>query len=158
MATTSHPWKQLLLRQAETLHELSQPHRWGESSAIRTEETVVLGFYAIRRLINGFLLSESLVHRTIAMQSFPAQRKTGLLRGEGSFEQLYDLKAGRPTAHDLLFLCHQVLHNCVFAVYFGDDRALQGVYLTSDHQRKVALYGIERQVIQDLFTKIGEER
>ena len=158
MTTTSHPWKQLLLRQAESLHDLAQPHRWSEASAVKTEETVVMGFYAIQRLVNSFLLSEALVHQSIPMQAFPARRKTDLLLGEGSIEQLYDLTAGRPLSHDLIFLCHQVLHNCVFAVFFAPDRTLQGVYLTSDHQRKVALYGIELRVIQALFQRIGEEQ
>ena len=157
MTTTSHPWKQLLLRQAEALHDLAQPHRWSETSSVRIEETVVMGFYASQRLVNSFLLSEALVHQTLPMRAFPARRKTDLLLGEGSIEELYDLQAGRPLSHDLIFLCHQVLHNCIFAVYFGLDRTLQGVYLTSDHQRKVELYGIELRVIQDLFQRIAAE-
>ncbi len=157
MTTTSYPWKQQLLRQAELLHELVQPHRWSEASSVKLEETVVLGFYGIRRLINSFLLSDALVHRPIPMTAFPAHRKTDVLVGEPSFEVLYDLKSGHPVAHDLLFLCHQVVHNCVFAAFFDAERNLQGVYITSDHQRKVALYGIDFKTIQNLFHQVGTE-
>jgi hypothetical protein len=155
--TTSYPWKQQLLRQAEALHEIAQPHRWSEASAVKLEETVVLGFYGIRRLINSFLLSEALVHRPIPMMAFPARRRTDVLVGEASFEVLYDLKAGQPVSHDLLFLCHQVVHNCVFAASFDSQRTLLGIYITSDHQRKVALYGIELKTILDLFQQVGSE-
>jgi hypothetical protein len=157
MPTTSYPWKQQLLRQAEILHEITQPHRWSEASCVKLEETVVLGFYGIRRLINAFLLGDALVQRSIPMTAYPAHRKTDVLVGESSFEVLYDLKAGHPVSHDLLFLCHQVLHNCVFSTYFDAQRCLQGVYLTSDHQRKVAIYGIELKIIQDLFRQVGSE-
>jgi hypothetical protein len=158
MPTTSYPWKQQLLRQAETLHEIALPHRWGEASAVKLEETVVLGFYGIRRLINGFLLGEALVHHPIPMMAFPARRKIDTLIGEASFEMLYDLKSGRAVAHDLLFLCHQVIHNCVFATYFDQGKTLQGIYITSDHQRKVALYGIDLQAIEALFRRVGQDR
>ena len=53
MTTASYPWKQLLLRQAEALHALAQPHRWSEASSVKLEETAVLGFYAVRRLVNA---------------------------------------------------------------------------------------------------------
>jgi hypothetical protein len=124
---------------------------------VKLEETVVLGFYAVRRLVNAFLLSDAVVHHPIPMQAFPARRRQAIILGDESFDVLYDLKAGRAVAHDLLFLCHQAIHNCVFAPVFGADKAIQGVYLTSDHQRKVALYGIDLKVIQDLFRQIGAE-
>jgi hypothetical protein len=157
MPTTSYPWKQQLLRQAEILHEITLPHRWSEASSVKLEETVVLGFYGIRRLINAFLLSEDLVHRPIPMTAYPARRKNDALMGETSWEVLYDLKAGAPVTHDLLFLCHQVLHNCVFSSYFDTQRSLQGIYMTSDHQRKVALYGIDLKAIEALFHHVGAE-
>lgn len=157
MPTTSYPWRQQLLRQAEFLHEIALPHRWSEASSVKLEETIVLGFYGIRRLINAFLLSEALVHRPLPMTAYPARRKTDGLVGEASFEVLYDLKAGIPVAHDLLFLCHQVLHNCVFSTYFDTQRTLQGIYITSDHQRKVALYGLDLKTIQELFHRVGAE-
>ena len=155
MATSSHPWKQLLLRQAEALQPLRQPHRWSEASTVRLEETVVLGFYAIRRLINAYLLSDALVHRPITMTAYPSQKKTGLLLGDEPLVTLYELKAGREVAHDLLFLCHQITNNCVFVPYFGKDKAIQGVYVTSDHQRKVALYGVTIESVQNLFREVG---
>ena len=157
MPTTSYPWKHQLLRQAEALHDLVAPHRWGEASAVRLEETVVLGFYAIRRLINAFLLGDAVVHRPVPMTAFPALRTTGVLVGEAPFERLYDLKSGRAASHDLLFLCHQVMHNCVFATYFNREKVLQGVYITSDHQRKVALYGIDIRTVEDLFLQVGQD-
>ena len=157
MITPSHPWKQSLLRQAEVLQELRKPHRWGEASSARLEETVVLGCYAVRRLVCGFLLSDALVHRLMPMTAFPARRKSGLLLGDEPLQDLYDLQVGKAVAHDLLFLCHQVIQNCIFVPQFDEGHALQGIYVTSDHQHKVALYRINVDAVGALFTSIGSE-
>ena len=156
MSTTSHPWKEHLLRQAEALDKLRGTRRWTEPTAIKLEESVVLGFYAIRKLIGGFLLSEAAVHRPIAVTAYAARRPAGTVRlGDEDLKVLYDLSAGRPTAHDLSFLCHQVLHNCALAPQFDAGHVLTGILVTSDHQRKVALYGIALETLAALFRDIG---
>ena len=158
MIAQSHHWKRLILRQEELLNRLAKPHRWTEVSSLKLEQTTVLGFYAIRRLINFFLLADALVHRPVPLTVFPARHKSGLLLGDQPLEDLYDLTAGRAASHDLLFTCHQVAYNCIFAPYFGQDGALQGIHVTSDHQRKSALYGISIESVKDLFCLAGSQR
>ena len=158
MTTQSHPWKELLLRHAESLERLGDPHRWSEASSVKLEETVVLGFYAVRRLVNSFLLSDALVHRPVSMIAFPARRRDSLMLGDERLEDLYDLGAGKPVSHDLVFTCHQVTHNCVFTPWFDPPRTLKGVYVTSDHQRKVALYAMTAETLQALFRQVGGDR
>ena len=146
------------MRQAEALQELRSPHRWSEASAARLEESAVLGCYAVRRLVNGFLLSDAVVHRPIGMTAYPARRPGGVLLGDAPLSELYDLGAGKAVAHDLMFLCHQVIQNCIFAADLQEGGELQGIYVTSDHQRKVALYRIEADALHGLFTGIGSDR
>lgn len=156
MNTISHPWKVHLLQQAETLEKLRGIKRLAAPSAIKLEEAVVLGFYAIRRLIGGFLLSDALIHRPIAMTALPVRRTSGAIRlGDEDIKELYDLAAGRAVAHDLSFLCHQVLHNCTFVPQFDSGHTLTGVLVTSDHQRKVALYAVSLDTLAALFRAIG---
>ena len=50
-----------------------------------------------------------------------------------------------------MFLCHQVLQNCVFEPWLTSDNQLAGIYVTSDHQRKIALYGISLGDLHNLF-------
>ena len=157
MSTASHPWKQHLLKQAETMEKLRGVKRLAAPSAIKLEESVVLGFYAIRRLIGGSLLPESLVRRPIPMTAFPARRASGAIRlGDEEVKELYDFAAGRAVSHDLIFLCHQVLHNCTFTPQFDAGHAVMGILVTSDHQRKVAVYGIALDTAVSLFRRIGE--
>jgi hypothetical protein len=155
MSTSSHTWKRHLLKQAATLERLAAGQRWGEASQVRLEESVVLGFYDIRKLAGAFLLSPAVVHAPLSIVAFPAKRVDQWVAEEGQIADLYDLGKGRPVAHDLLFLCHQAIHNSVFAPWLAASGALEGVYLTSDHQRKVALYGIRLPVLLALFRKVG---
>lgn len=156
MSTASHPWKVHLLKQADTLEKLRGTTRLAAPSAIKLEEAVVLGFYAIRRLIGGFLLSDALVHRPIPMTAFPVRRVSGAIRlGDEDVKELYDLAAARAVSHDLSFLCHQVLHNCTFTPQFDSGHGLSGILVTSDHQRKVAVYAISLDTLIALFLSVG---
>lgn len=155
MPTTSHPWKQTLEHQARTLQDLMKPHRLSDTTMVKLEETVVLGCYAIRRLINGFLLPESQRNHPVPMSAFPRRQHSSSLLGDEPLRIRYDLDAGRPVQHDPIFLCHQVLQNCVFEPWVAPDHLLMGIYVTSDHQRKIALYGISLATLQTLFHTVG---
>lgn len=132
-----------------------KPHRVSELTRVKLEETVVIGCYTIRRLINGFLLPESLRHQPIPMSAFPRRQHGASLPGDEPLRIRYDLDAGRPVHHDPLFLCHQVLQNCVFEPWLTTDKQIAGIYVTSDHQRKIALYGISLGDLRDLFHLVG---
>jgi hypothetical protein len=157
MTTPSHPWKQSLEHQARTLQELMQPHRLSGTSFVKLEETIVLGCYTIRRLINGFLLPESCRHQSVPMNAFPRRPHGSPLPGDEPLKIRYDLDNGRPVQHDPLFLCHQVLQNCVFEPWLTPDHLLAGIYITSDHQRKIALYGVSLNTLRDLFLHLSAD-
>ena len=151
MPTTSHPWKQTLEHQAKALQELMKPHRLSDATMVKLEETVVLGCYTIRRLINGFLLPDSQRNQPFPMIACPRRIHSSSQLNDDPLGIRYDLDAGRQVQHDPIFLCHQVLQNCVFEPWLNADNQLTGIYVTSDHQRKIALYGISLVDLQNLF-------
>ena len=158
MAAQSHYWKQLLLRQVPVLDRLGALQRWNEASSVKLEESVVLAFYTIRKLINSFLLDQRLVHQPIRMTVFPVRHGVGPLMGDEPFGTLYDLDSGHAAAHDLLFLCHQVTGNCLFEPCFSTDQKLRGIYFTSDHQRKAGLYCLDIESLREILQHVGKSR
>jgi hypothetical protein len=50
-----------------------------------------------------------------------------------------------------------VLQNCVFEPWLTADNQLTGIYVTSDHQRKIALYGVSLGALQDLFHHLSTD-
>lgn len=155
MTTASHPWKNTLAHQAKALQDMMGPHRVSESTLVKLEESVVLGCYTIRRLINGFLLPDSHRHQPVPMTAFPRRPQHAPLLGDEPLRVRYDLDAGRSVHHDPSFLCHQILQNCVFEPWLSSEKQLHGIYVTSDHQRKIALYGIALADLRDLFNTLG---
>jgi len=155
MPTPSHPWKQTLEHQAKALQELMIPHRLSDATLVRLEETVVLGCYTIRRLINGFLLPDSQRNQPVPMSAFPRQQHSSSRLGDEPLQIRYALDAGRPVEHDPMFLCHQVLQNCVFEPWITPDKRFVGIFVTSDHQRKIALYGVSLMDLQNLFRHLS---
>lgn len=157
MTTPSHPWKVALERRAKALQEIAGAHGVTAATRVKLEESVVLGCYTIRKLINAFLLPESRCHDHFPMTAFPRRHIDAPVVGDEPLRIRYDLEAGRIVQHDLMFLCHQVLQNCVFEPWCDADRRLSGVHVTSDHQRKVALYGVKISALSDLFNRISAE-
>lgn len=157
MTTPSHPWKLTLERKSRVLQEFTDTHRLTGAALVKLEETVVLGCYAIRYLINGFHLPESLCHQPFPMTAFPRRHQSAPTLGDEPLRTRYDLDAGRIVRHDLMFLCHQALQNCVFEPWPGADHRLAGVYITSDHQRKIALYGVNLSALSDLFLRLSAD-
>lgn len=157
MMTPSHPWKQTLERKATALQKLADTHRLTGATLVNVEETVVLGCYAVRSLINGFLLSEARCHQAFSMTAFPRRHQSTPMLGDEPLRIRYDLDAGGIVQHDLMFLCHQVLQNCVFEPWLDTNHHLTGVYITSDHQRKIALYGVGLGALSDLFLRLSAD-
>ena len=155
MTTQSHPWKQTLERQAKALQAFTETHRLTTLTRVKLEESVVLGCYALRRLVNGFLLSESCCHQSLSMTVFPRRPQSVPLLGDEPLPTRYNLDAGRVAPHDLMFLCHQVLQNCVFEPWLNTDHRLTGIYITSDHQHKIALYGVSLSALSDRFLHLS---
>ena len=47
--------------------------------------------------------------------------------------------------------------NCVFEPWLGAEHRLTGVYVTSDHQRKIALYGVRLSALSGLFVRLSAD-
>jgi len=157
MTTSSHPWKQELIHRAAALQAFTGSHHLTGLSTVKLEEDIVLGCYAIRRLVSGFLIPESRAHQPFPMTAYPRRRQAAPALGGEPLTVRYDLEAGRVVQHDLMFLCHQVLQNCVFEPWTAEGNTLRGIYVTSDHQRKIALYGVSLTALVDLFLRIGKD-
>lgn len=88
------------------------------------------------------------------MTAFRRRHHGAPVRGDEPLPTLYDLDAGHTVRHDLMFLCHQVLQNCVFEPWLSAGHRLTGVYVTSEHQHKIALYGVDLGALSSLFLSI----
>lgn len=155
MILESHPWKRDLLRQAAALERCAERTRWTQAASLKLEQTVLLGFYSIWKLVESSRVSPRVVQRPVALTSFRPRPASQVPRPAREVADRYGVDQGRPSTHDLLFVCHQMVHNHLFAPQLDAEHRLVGLYLTSAHQRKIALYRLSLTDCLAIFQEVA---
>lgn len=150
-------WKDDLLKQAKVLRSRMTQKRWTENSFARLEQTVMLGFYSIRKLIEAKKLSDSVVNKCIDVNAYTWKGKPVTKINWGDIDKLYDLDAAQPATEKLIFFCNQFIHSYIFVTSFDENNCLNGLFISSDKKRHKTLYFIEMRQIIDLFEQIGND-
>lgn len=128
-------WKDDLLKRAKFLRSKVEQKRWTEIASARLEQTVMLGFYSIRKLIEAKKLSESVVSQKVIASACTSKGQPVTRMNWLDIDKLYNLDAPQAVTKDLVFFCHQFVHSYIFGEYFNDEHKLHGVFVSSDRER-----------------------
>ncbi|MEX0718392.1 MAG: hypothetical protein WD066_17485 [Planctomycetaceae bacterium] len=150
-------WKNDLLNQAEALRSRMAQRRWPEVSFARLEQTVMLGFYSIRKLIEASKLSNSTFEQGLPLTTYPWSAECVTRMNSHKLDQLYDFDSPSADQRDVLFLCHQIVHIFVFMPAFNEDGQLDAILFTSDRHRHQRLYSMTLHQIIQLFDRVGND-
>jgi hypothetical protein len=157
MISESHYWKDDLLQCAQQLRRRMNQKRWTGVSSARVEQSIMLGFYAVRKLIESKKLSDDVANQTLRIITHPWQGKSVTRVNRFDYRELYDLNRSRIVVRNLTFLCNQVVHSYIFALSFDESGTFDGVLVASDRERHLALYFFQIQRIVDLFEQVGND-
>lgn len=157
MIHESRYWKDNLLKQAQILRRRKNQRRWPESSFAHVEQSVMLGFYSIRKLLEAGKLSDDVANRSVRVtaHSWKGEAVTRLNRSE--YWELYDLEHSRIIPRSLAFLCHQIVHSYIFMTSFDESNSFDGILVTSDRERHQMLYSLRADQIIELFEQVGKD-
>ena len=150
-------WKDDLLKQAKFLRSKTVQKRWTEISSARLEQTIMLGFYSIRKLVEAKKLSDSIVIQNITASAYIWRGQPITTINWLDIDKLYDLDVPKAVNKDLLFFCHQFVHSYIFIEYFNDEHNLNGVFVSSERERYHMLYSLEIEQIIDIFEQAGND-
>jgi hypothetical protein len=150
-------WKNDLGERAAWLRKRLSQKRWLEASFARLEQSVMLGFYSIRKLIEARKLSDATISHQVSLATYPWAGKPVTLLNWHKLGELYDLDACQPITRDVRFLCNQFIHSYVFLPVFDDNELLHGLFIASDHERNRTVYEIAVLQIINLFELIGND-
>lgn len=150
-------WKDDLLKKAKSLRRRLTQRRWPEATFAQLEQTVMLGFYSIRKLIEATKIADSIATQEIAIVAYPATRKSVTRMTWHRYWELYDLEAPEAMSRDLMFLCHQFVHSYVFMPSFSEAREFEAVLVSSDRERHRYLYELPVHTMITLFEQIGRD-
>jgi hypothetical protein len=158
MISESSYWKTPLLRTATWLERLFAKEETIDKSLARIEREIFVGFYAIRKLIPTFKLSNSTKQIKIDLQSFP------IIKGETvdyfnkhNFDELFEIDAGTYEQRGLEFLCNQVIHSYVFNVVLNEDGSIKGFFIASDTTRHNKVYFVLLEQVVGVFRVVGRD-
>jgi hypothetical protein len=70
MIYESRFWKDNLIKQANVLRAKTTQKRWTEASSARLEQTIMLGYYSIRKLVESQKLSNLVINQAITTNPY----------------------------------------------------------------------------------------
>lgn len=157
MIWESQYWKDDLLKNAAALRKRTTQKRWAEPSLARLEQSIMLGFYGVRKLHEAAKLSTATMTQQVSVKAFPWLGKNVTKLNWHRLDELYDFASGAPQSQDLLFVCHQFVHSFIFTTAFNEDGRLDAILFASDRQRHKALLSISIGQVISAFEQVGND-
>ncbi len=139
--------------------------RWTAASYAGLERTIMLGFYAIRKLMDSFqpmLPKES--RSSIELQSFPSTGKGFSELFWPTVEEHFDLSSPKIIRLETRMVCNQVIHSYVFSPWFDRSNRLEGLFFCSREEAEGKkgqpgrVFRLELQSVINLFEIVATRR
>ena len=150
-------WKDPLLSAAKWLRRIQISERTRESTLVRIEKEVFVGFYSIRKLFDTRKISDSTRTMTYELSWFPKlpnARPVDFLNWN-QLENLYDMETENKEKRDIRYLCNQFIHSYVF-VMCAENR-INGFFVVSGHMRNKKVYYVPLSDILHAFRLVGHD-
>jgi hypothetical protein len=155
MIWESGPWKESLLKSADFLAKVSLTTRTSETTLVRIEKELMIGFYSIRKLLDTFKISNNTKAMTFDIKWYPNIKSVDYMNWH-KLSDLFDLGKQNTETRDLGFICDRFVHSFVF-IPASEHRKLSGVYISSDRDKKQKCYFIELPQILNAFRTVGND-
>jgi hypothetical protein len=152
----SHYWKAPLLRSADWLEKLRVREDIVDKTLARVERELLIGFYAIRKLLDTFKISETTRKMMFELKWSPNLKQTDYLNAH-RIDELFQLEWSLSETRDLEFVCHQFVHSFIFVPVQREQGELSGFYLSSDRSRHERLYFISLSQVLSAFRTVGRD-
>jgi hypothetical protein len=158
MIHESFYWKQPLLKTAKWLAGLHIEDKTRERSFVRVEKELFIGFYAIRKLLDTYKVTDKTKAKSFNLKWSPLKgQKPGDYFNWHRIDEHYDLSERHTETRNIRFLCDQFIHSFVFIPAFTSRGKLSGFYLSSDRARHKRLYFVEIKQVLSAFQTVGQD-
>lgn len=162
MISDSVPWKEDLYRVAERLDRRGTQSRWTERTAFLVERDVMVGCFAIRKLLDTpGKISDECRGESMSVLSFPLAGKAPDFWDAYDFADFYGRDGEGPTRESigLRQLCDRVIHSLIFGLEQGEDppHYLGGVFVASDKTSKTSLTLISLSELVRVFRIVADD-
>ncbi|WP_171229875.1 hypothetical protein [Ruegeria sp. HKCCA4008] len=141
MVIESHYWREDLIAYAKSFQPVRKPPRWSERLVVNFEKDVTVAMFMVRRLAEANRFSSKMKnHKAKVFRcAFDGKPHRLIYR---DIEELYKLDCEEPVTRGPMFLCNQFIHADFTYAYRGLDRNWEGLYTSSDYQKKKWVYRV----------------
>ncbi|WP_146174637.1 hypothetical protein [Umezawaea tangerina] len=159
MINDSVPWKEELLNISNRLEKKKVQKRWTERSSFIVERDVMVGAYAVRKLLEAKKVSDRLAGQVFSVRSHALVGEVPDMRSRFEFWEIYDIDNFKSIDLPIWKICNQVIHSWNWVISVSEDAELfDGVFISSDHQRRTCIYFIDVDTFIRMFREIGDEQ
>lgn len=153
----SVPWREQLLAVARSLEKRKVQRRWTDRTSFLVERDIMTSAYAVRKLDESRKVSDRLAARQWSVVEYKVIGRPPDLWGRFEPWEYYDLKAGASISRDMRQLCNQIIHSWVWMISATEGDDFDGIFVSSDRQRRKSLYFIHVDVLISIFREVGHE-
>jgi hypothetical protein len=145
-------WRTDLKKFADSLRWRQNQIRWPDPSLARCEQTIMVGFFYVRKLIESRKLSRDFADRQVKATSYPTMGKhIHLLNFRRDVDKLFNLDAPKQTSIKVEDLANQLIHSYVFYLLMTEEGGLDGILVASDRIRNKELLQVSSVEIIKIF-------
>lgn len=155
MIWESSYWKEELLRHAGRIRRRQTLKRWTERSSAGLEKDVMVGFYAIRKLIEAHKVSDEIRDRCLVLQAYPWSGSPVTFMNWDKIDKKYRLDCPAQVTKPLVWVANQIVHSFVFMPSSDEAGRLDPLLFNSDRTRREFLYSFGLDQIIALFEEVG---
>lgn len=159
MISASKYWKQPLITAANWLSRSKLNANTRQSTLVKIQKEVFLGFYSVRKLIEAFEVKSELESLKIEIIYFPKKPRSELINdlNKQRIEHLYEMSAHKSETRDIKYISNLFIHSYVFII-IGQKNKLKGFYINTDTTKNEKLYFIDLIQIFEIFRLIGKDK
>ncbi len=122
-------WKRDFKRLAIELRRRQEQLRWPDESYASLEKSIMMGFYAIRKLLDAFQPMMPVNKNALFdLTSFPSLNKPFWKLSWPEINEHFDVTKPTVLKKDLKFICDQMVHTHLFTPWFDTNTRLAGVF------------------------------
>lgn len=146
------------MRTAARLDAKATQRRWTEQSFYLVERDLLVGAFAVRRLVESFKAPDSVAAMQLPALQFSRTGKLADVYNKFEIWELFDLERPTRTTLGLRDFCNQLIHSWVLQLSFRElDSMLDGVFVASERGRSTRLLLFETGTIATTFRTVAQE-
>lgn len=154
---TKEYWLNELKESAKFLESLYRTNIWNNEHEFKTEKTLFLGFYAIRKLKESKLLSTRITGINTSLIYYSIKDNHKNVNSEKWSNKYYFGKSYKETL-SLKKLCNQFIHSKIYSPFIPDNKCCVGFFFASDDEHKKLVYYVQLKKIVGIFLSIIHDK